>query len=140
MLAELFVPELREMYADQKGDGRDRTSSGYGLPKKNVDVDDAEVKAARRGWRRQDRSWESTRRRFSGGISRCNGSAREVQRTVVDPQILLESQNQWKVEHGRARRRQGGDRKGRGRVVGGRGDALGAKVTSRLPAPIWASR
>ncbi len=95
VLADLFVPELREMLGTKKATvqyDKDRVR----LAQKQVEVAAAEVKAAKA---RLDEArsilgkYESEVERWDIQVKRLT---REVKRTVVDPQILLESTNQWK--------------------------------------------
>ena len=96
VLATLFVPELVEDFGTKKatvkldeetgrtgpqdgGCGRRRRQGGQGTP--------------RRG---QGRSSPNTRPRSIAGTTEVNRLKREVERGVVDPQILLESTNQLK--------------------------------------------
>lgn len=95
VLAELFVPELREMWQTKKATV-EYDAERVSFAVENVRVDDAEVKAAKA---RLDEArailgkFESEVNRWDIQVQRL---AREVKRTVVDPQILLESTNQWK--------------------------------------------
>jgi HlyD family secretion protein len=95
VLADLFVPELVENYGTKKATvqyDKDRVR----FAQKEVEVDAAEVKAAKA---RLDEArsilgkFESEVQRWDVQVKRL---AREVDRTVVDPQILLESKNQLK--------------------------------------------
>ena len=95
VLADLFVPELREHYGTTKATvqyRRDRVR----LAQKQVDVAAADVKAAQARLE-EARSilgkYEAEVERWDIQVKRLQ---REVDRTVVDPQILLESANQWK--------------------------------------------
>jgi multidrug efflux pump subunit AcrA (membrane-fusion protein) len=95
VLADLFVPELREQFATKKA-AVELDKQRVSLAKKTVEVDTADVKAARA---RLDEArsilgkYEAEVERWDIQVQRLT---REVQRTVVDPQILLESTNQWK--------------------------------------------
>jgi multidrug efflux pump subunit AcrA (membrane-fusion protein) len=95
VLAELFVPELREQYATRRATV-ELDKERVRLAKKTVEVDAADVKAARAALD-ESRSilgkYEAEVKRWDIQVQRL---AREVERTVVDPQVLLESQNQWK--------------------------------------------
>jgi HlyD family secretion protein len=95
VLANLFVPELREMLGTKKAtvtldDERVR------LAKKDVEVADAEMKAAKANL---DESRDILGK-FDAEVERWDVEVkrltREVERTVVNPQVLLESQNQLK--------------------------------------------
>jgi multidrug efflux pump subunit AcrA (membrane-fusion protein) len=95
VLADLFVPELREDYGTKKATvqfDKDRVR----LAQKQVEVAAAEVEAAKARLE-EARSilgkYESEVERWDVQVQRLT---REVSRTVVDPQILLESTNQWK--------------------------------------------
>ena len=81
---------------DEEGDRRSTTRSGSGWPRRTWRSTPPMSRPPGRAWTRPGRSWASTRPRSSAGTSRSSGSTREVDRTVVDPQILLESTNQWK--------------------------------------------
>ena len=95
VLADLFVPELREMLQTKKATVQ-YDSDRVRLARKQVEVAAAEVKAARARLE-EARSilgkYESEVERWEVQVKRLK---REVNRTVVDPQILLESTNQWK--------------------------------------------
>jgi multidrug efflux pump subunit AcrA (membrane-fusion protein) len=95
VLADLFVPELVEDYGTKKATvkyDRDRVR----FAEKQVEVAAAEVEAARARLE-EARSilgkYEAEVQRWRVQVDRLD---REVRRTVVDPQILLESENQWK--------------------------------------------
>ena len=95
VLADLFVPELREILGTKKATvqyDKDRVR----LAQKQVEVAAAEVQAARARLE-EARSilgkYESEVERWDVQVQRLT---REVQRTVIDPQILLELTNQWK--------------------------------------------
>ena len=97
VLAELFVPELREQWQTAKATvqlDRERVR----VAEKEVQVDTAEVKAAR-AQLKEARSilgkYEAEVKRWDIQVQRLT---REVRRTVVDPQVLLESTNQWKAD------------------------------------------
>ncbi len=95
VLADLFVPELREMLGTKKATV-EFDSERVRLAQKKVEVAAAEVKAAKA---RLDEAqailgkYEAEVERWDIQVQRLT---REVKRTVVDPQILLESTNQWK--------------------------------------------
>ncbi len=95
VLAELFVPELRELLGTKKATVQ-YDSDRVRFAEKEVEVAAAEVKAARA---RLDEArsilgkYEAEVQRWEVQVKRLR---REVDRTVVDPQILLESENQWK--------------------------------------------
>lgn len=95
VLAELFVPELREMLGTKKATVQ-YDSDRVRFAQKEVEVAAAEVKAARARLE-EARSilgkYEAEVERWEVQVKRLK---REVDRTVVDPQILLESENQWK--------------------------------------------
>jgi HlyD family secretion protein len=95
VLADLFVPELVENFGSKKATvqyDKDRVR----LAQKDVEVAAADVKAARARLE-EARSilgkYEAEVDRWDIQVRRLT---REVNRTVVDPQILLESTNQWK--------------------------------------------
>jgi multidrug efflux pump subunit AcrA (membrane-fusion protein) len=95
VLADLFVPEMREMLRTKQATVQ-FDSDRVRLAEKEVEVVAAEVKAAKA---RLDEArailakYESEVERWYVQVQRLT---REVERTVVDPQILLESTNQWK--------------------------------------------
>src|SRR5262245_16004735 len=95
VLADLFVPEMREMLRTKQATVQ-FDSDRVRLAEKEVEVVAAEVKAAKA---RLDETrailakYESEVERWYVQVQRLT---REVERTVVDPQILLESTNQWK--------------------------------------------
>jgi HlyD family secretion protein len=95
VLAELFVPELREMWSTKKATVQFE-SDRVRLALKEVEVDAADVKAAQARLVEAKAilgKYEAEVERWDVQVQRL---AREVNRTVVDPQILLESTNQWK--------------------------------------------
>ncbi|MGP0066247.1 MAG: efflux RND transporter periplasmic adaptor subunit [Isosphaeraceae bacterium] len=95
VLADLFVPEMRELFGTKKATV-EYDKERVRLAQKDVLVATADVKAARARldearsilgkYQAEVERWDIQVRRLS----------REVNRTVVDPQILLESTNQWK--------------------------------------------
>jgi HlyD family secretion protein len=95
VLADLFVPELREDYGTKKATvqyDKDRVR----FAEKQVEVAAAEVQAAKARLEEAESilgKYESEVERWDVQVQRLT---REVRRTVVDPQILLESTNQWK--------------------------------------------
>lgn len=96
VLATLFVPELVEDYKTKQATAQlDKEKIELAL--KAVKVADAEVKAA------EARLTEvrATLGQFQAQVVRWDTQVkrlkREVDRGVVDPQILLESENQWKA-------------------------------------------
>ncbi len=97
VLADLFVPELREDYGTKKATVRyDRDRVRFA--EKQVEVAAAEVEAARAYLAEARRildKYEAEVERWRIQVERLD---REVRRTVVDPQILLESQNQWRAD------------------------------------------
>jgi HlyD family secretion protein len=96
VLATLFVPELVEDFGTKKSTVK-LDEERVELAKKVVEVADADVKAARA---RLDEAkailakFESEVDRWKTEVSRLD---HEVKRGVVDPQILLESTNQWRA-------------------------------------------
>ncbi len=96
VLAELFVPELREMWQTKKATV-EYDAERVRFAQENVQVDDAEVKAAKARLEEAKSilaKYEAQVNRWDIQVQRLS---REVRRTVVDPQILLESTNQWKA-------------------------------------------
>ena len=93
VLADLFMPEMMELSGTKKATV-EYDMERVRLAQKEVEVSDAEVKAARA---RLDEAkailekYEAAVRRWDVQVKRL---AREVERQVVAPQILLESQNQ----------------------------------------------
>jgi HlyD family secretion protein len=96
VLAELFVPEMREMWQTKKATV-EYDKERVRLAQKEVQVASADVKAARA---RLEES-RSILGKYQAEVERWDIQVRrltrEVNRTVVDPQILLESTNQWKA-------------------------------------------
>jgi HlyD family secretion protein len=95
VLARLFVPELVEDYGTKKATVK-LDEERISLANKVVDVNDANVRAAEA---RLDES-RSMLGKYQAEVDRWDSEvkrlAKEVERGVVDPQILLESQNQLK--------------------------------------------
>jgi HlyD family secretion protein len=95
VLADLFVPELREQLVTKQATAQ-YDSDRVRFAQKEVEVAAAEVKAAKA---RLDEArailgkYEAEVERWDVQVRRLQ---REVDRTVVDPQILLESTNQLK--------------------------------------------
>ena len=95
VLADLFVPELRELLGTKKATVQ-YDSDRVIFAQKEVQVAAAEVEAARA---RLDETrsilgkYEAEVERWRVQVDRL---AKEVERQVVAPQILLETQNQWK--------------------------------------------
>ncbi len=95
VLATLFVPEVREDWETKK-DTVKLDEERVELALKSVKVAEADVKAA-------DAHLEETQKilaRFQAQVDRWDSEVkrlkREVDKGVVDPQVLLESTNQWK--------------------------------------------
>jgi multidrug efflux pump subunit AcrA (membrane-fusion protein) len=94
-LATLFVPELVEDFATKKATVK-LDEEKVELARKVVEVADADLKAAKA---RLDEAkaildkYHSEVERWATEVKRLE---HEVKRGVVDPQILLESTNQWK--------------------------------------------
>ncbi len=97
VLADLFVPELRELWETKKATvslARERVR----LNEKEVKVAAAEVRAARARLEEATSilgKYEAEVQRWDIQVKRL---AREVERQVVAPQILLESQNELKAD------------------------------------------
>ncbi|HEY7330979.1 MAG TPA: biotin/lipoyl-binding protein [Gemmataceae bacterium] len=95
VLATLFVPEVREDWQTKK-DTVKLDEERVALSLKSVEVAQADVEAA------QARLLETEKilARFQAQVDRWDVEVkrlkREVDKGVVDPQILLESTNQWK--------------------------------------------
>jgi HlyD family secretion protein len=95
ILADLFVPELRENWQTKKATVKyDNERVDYAL--KMVKVAEADVKAAE--WRVTEakRLLAAYKAEVDRWDSEAKRLAREVKKDVVAPQILLESQNQLK--------------------------------------------
>ena len=97
VLADLFVPELREHLGDEEGDRRVRPGAGQAGPEGGGG-------RRRRGQGGQARleearsilgKYEAEVERWDVQVKRL---AREVERQVVAPQILLESQNELNAD------------------------------------------
>ena len=97
VLADLFVPELRELWGTKKATV-EYDKERVRLAQEDVEVAAAEVKAARARLE-EARSilgkYEAEVERWDVQVKRL---AREVERQVVAPQILLESQNELKAD------------------------------------------
>ena len=97
VLAELFVPELNEFYGTKKATVVDQQER-VRLAQKDVEVADATVQAAKA---RLDEAkailgkYEAEVERWDVQVKRL---AREVERQVVAPQILLESTNELNAD------------------------------------------
>ncbi len=97
VLAELFVPELNEFYGTKKATVVDQQER-VRLARKDVEVADATVQAAKA---RLDEAkailgkYEAEVERWDIQVKRL---AREVERQVVAPQILLESTNELNAD------------------------------------------
>ena len=126
VLAELFVPELREMWQTKKATV-EYDAERVRFAQENVQVDDAEVKAAKARLEEAKSilaKYEAQVNRWDIQVQRLS---REVRRTVVDPQILLESTNQWKASMAARDAAKAAIVKGRGRVAGRRGETLASQ-------------
>jgi RND family efflux transporter MFP subunit len=94
-LATLFVPELVEDYGTKRATVK-LDDQRVLLARKLVDVADADVEAARASLLEAKAildKFEAEVERWDTEVKRLTN---EVKRGVVDPQILLESTNQWK--------------------------------------------
>ena len=95
VLATLFVPELVEDFATKNATVK-LDEQRVLLARKLVEVADADVKAAKA---RLDEA-KAILDKYKAEVDRWNSEVKrlehEVRRGVVDPQILLESTNQWK--------------------------------------------
>ena len=95
MLAKLFVPELDEDFGTKKATVL-LDEQRILMMKKMVDVADADIKAAQARLEEAQSilgKYQSEADRWETEVKRLT---REVSRGVVDPQILLESTNQYK--------------------------------------------
>jgi multidrug efflux pump subunit AcrA (membrane-fusion protein) len=97
VLADLFVPELRELWGTKKATvayARERVR----WAKKEVEVAAAEVQAAKAHLEEA----QAILAKFQAEVDRwqvqVDRIAREVERQVIAPQILLESQNELKAD------------------------------------------
>ncbi len=96
VLADLFVPELRELYGTKKATV-EFDMERVRLAQKDVEVASSEVKAARARLEESQSilgKYEAEVERWRVQVDRI---AREVERQVIAPQILLESQNELKA-------------------------------------------
>jgi len=96
-LADLFVPELRELWETKKANVV-YASERVRFAEKDVKVAAAEVKAARARLEEAEAilaKYQAEVERWDVQVKRL---AREVERQVVAPQILLESQNELKAD------------------------------------------
>ena len=95
VLAKLFVPELVEDFGTKKASVK-LDEERVELAKKMVEVADADVKAAKA----QLEESKAILAKYQAEVERWDTEVKrltqEVSRGVVDPQILLESTNQWK--------------------------------------------
>jgi RND family efflux transporter MFP subunit len=95
-LAYLFMPELVEDFGTKKATVK-LDEERVDLARKLVEVADADVKAAKA---RLDEA-KAILAKYQSEVDRWNSEVErlkvEVARGVVDPQILLESQNQWRA-------------------------------------------
>jgi HlyD family secretion protein len=96
VLCTLYVPELRE-----ERESRWRTvkldEERVRLAEQQVKVADAQVKSARAALKEAKEIVEKYKSDTWRWESEVNRLDREVKRTVVDPQVLLESQNQYRM-------------------------------------------
>ena len=87
---------------------------------------------------RPRRSWPSTRPRSTAGTRRSSGSTHEVERGVVDPQILLESTNQWKSSTAARDAAKATIKKAEAELLSKQADAGEGQGRRRgRPAPTW---
>ncbi len=96
MLATLFVPELVEEYGDEEGNRDARRATDRAWPRRSSRWPRPTSRPPRPASKKSSRSWASIRRRPTAGRPRSKRLTREVSRGVVDPQVLLESNNQFK--------------------------------------------
>src|SRR4051794_18016424 len=97
VLADLFVPELREQWGTKKANV-EYAQERVRLSQKDVEVAAAQVKSARARLEEAKAilaKYEAEVVRWDVQVKRL---AREVERQVVAPQILLESQNELKAD------------------------------------------
>ena len=114
VLATLFVPELVEDFGTKKATVK-LDEQRVELARKMVEVTDG----GRQGGRGEPRRGQGNPGQIPGrgrplGHRRSSGSTHEVSQGVVDPQILLESTNQWKSGTAVAKRGEGDHHEGRG--------------------------
>ena len=134
MLADLFVPELREDWGTKKATVQ-YDKERVRLAQKEVEVAAAEVKAAKA---RLDEAkailgkYEAEVKRWDVQVKRL---AREVERQVVAPQILLESNNELKRTSPRGTPRRRRSRRRKRNCSPARPHWRGPRSTSRSPAP-----
>jgi HlyD family secretion protein len=97
VLADLFVPELREDWQTKKATVQlDKERVDY--TRKLVKVAEAEVKAAEAHLAQTKRMLSAYKAEVERWDSEVQRLKREVERHVVAPQVLLESQNQLKQD------------------------------------------
>ncbi|MBV8677872.1 MAG: efflux RND transporter periplasmic adaptor subunit [Planctomycetaceae bacterium] len=97
VLADLFVPELRELLGTKKATVQ-FDSDRVRFAQEQVEVAAAEVEAARARLEEARAilgKYEAEVVRWDVQVKRIE---REVERQVIAPQILLESQNEWKAD------------------------------------------
>jgi HlyD family secretion protein len=97
VLADLFVPELRELWGTKKATV-EYDKELVRLAQEDVEVADAEVKAARARLEEAQSilgKYEAEVKRWDVQVKRIR---REVERQVIAPQILLESENELNAD------------------------------------------
>jgi multidrug efflux pump subunit AcrA (membrane-fusion protein) len=95
VLATLFVPELVEDFATKRATVK-LDEEKVDLATKVVKVDEANVEAAKARLEMANAILEKYQAEVDRWDSEVKRLQHEVHRGVVDPQVLLESQNQWK--------------------------------------------
>ena len=97
VVAELFVPELRELWGTKKATvAHDKERLAFAT--KEVDVADADMKAAAARMTEAEKMLDAYKAKVDRWVSEVNRLSEEVRKKVVAPQILLESQMQLKAD------------------------------------------
>ena len=127
VLATLFVPELVEDYGTKQATVR-LDDQRIKLALEVVKVANADVKAAQASLEEA----KAIEAKFGAEVDRWDSEVKrldnEVKRGIVDPQILLESTNQWKASFGRAGSRQGNMLKAKAELLSKEATEAKAKV------------
>ncbi len=97
VLAELFVPELEELYGTKKATV-EYDKEQVRLAQKDVEVASADVKAARAHLDEAKAILGKYQAEVERWMVQVDRLAKEVERQVIAPQILLESQNELKAD------------------------------------------
>jgi multidrug efflux pump subunit AcrA (membrane-fusion protein) len=95
VMADLFVPEIIEEWK-RKGALVEFDRKRVKLAERTVDVAAADVEVAEAPHKFAKATWEQYRKEVIRWASEVNRLQREVHRGVVDPQVLLESENRFR--------------------------------------------